>query len=130
MLDRRALWDEDGVLWLGREGQDAYGRKNFLDPISVFTTPPLSVLLHGRHEPGSVDETTFLGRRDDGPPILLVAGRAWRVVLLDWKRRRAHVEPTEDVGRWRWRGGGQLLGHVLCRAVGRVLADEADAPGC
>ena len=89
MLDRRILWDEAGVLWLGREGQDAYGRKNFLDLISVFTAPPLFVVLHGRHELGSVDESTFLGRRDDGPPVLLLAGRAWRVTHLDWKRRRA-----------------------------------------
>ena len=128
MLDRQILWDEAGILWLGREGQDAYGRKNFLDLISVFTAPPLFAVLHGRHELGSVDETTFLGRRDDGPPILLLAGRAWRVTHLDWKRRRAHVEPAEDAGRSHWRGGGQLLGYDLCRAIGRILADDAALP--
>ena len=67
------------MLWLGREGQDAYGRKNFLDLISVFTAPPLFTVLHGRRELGSVDESTFLARREDGPPVLLLAGRAWRV---------------------------------------------------
>ena len=117
------------MLWLGREGQDAYGRKNFLDLISVFTAPPLFTVLHGRHELGSVDESTFLGRRDDGPPVLLLAGRAWRVSHLDWKRRRAHVEPAEDAGRSRWRGGGQFLGHDLCRAIRRVLAGDAASPG-
>ena len=129
MLDRQILWDEAGILWLGHEGQATYGHKNFLDLISVFTAPPLFLVLHGRHELGSVDETIFLGRRDDGPPILLLAGRAWRVVHLDWKRRRAHVEPAEDAGRSRWRGGGQLLGYDLCRAIGRVLADDAASPG-
>ena len=50
MLDRQILWDEAGVLWLGREGQDAYGRKNFLELVSVFTAAPLFAILHGRHE--------------------------------------------------------------------------------
>ena len=113
------------MLWLGREGQDAFGRKNFLELLSVFSAPPLFTVSHGRHELGSVDEASFLGRRDDGPPVLLLAGRAWRVTHLDWKRRRAHVEPAEDAGRSRWRGGGQLLGHDLCRPIREVLADDA-----
>jgi ATP-dependent Lhr-like helicase len=128
MLDRQILWDEAGVLWLGREGQDTYGRKNFLELISVFTAPPLFTVLHGRHELGFVDESTFLARREDGPPVLLLAGRAWRVTHLDWKRRRAHVEPAEDSGRSRWRGEGQHLGSELCRAIRRLLAAEESAP--
>ena len=119
---KEVLWDEAGVLWLGREGQDTYGRKNFLDLISVFTAPPLFAVLHGRHELGFVDESTFLARREDGPPVLLLAGRAWRVAHLDWKRRRAYVEPAEDAGRSRWRGEGQFLGRELCGAIRRVLA--------
>jgi ATP-dependent helicase Lhr and Lhr-like helicase len=129
MIERQILWDEAGVLWLGREGQDTFGRKNFLELLSVFSAPPLFAVLHGRHELGSVDETTFLGRRDDGPPVLLLAGRAWQVTHLDWKRRRAHVEPAEDAGRSRWRGSGQLLGNDLCGAIRKVLADDAARPG-
>jgi ATP-dependent Lhr-like helicase len=128
MLERGILWDEAGVLWLGREGQDAYGRKNFLDLVSVFTAPPLFAVLHGRCELGSVDQSTFLARRADGPPVLLLAGRAWRVTHLDWKRRRALVEPAEDEGRSRWRGQGQFLAFELCRAIRRLLADEAVLP--
>jgi ATP-dependent Lhr-like helicase len=124
MLGRGVLWDEAGVLWLGREGQDTYGRKNFLDLISVFTAPPLFTVLHGRHELGAVDESTFLARRDEGPSVLLLAGRAGRVTHLDWKRRWAYVEPAEDVGRSRWRGGGQFLGFELCRAIRRVLTTD------
>src|SRR4051812_39618948 len=63
MIAKEVLWDEAGVLWLGREGQDAYGRKNFLDLISVFTAPPLFTVLHGRRELGYVDQSTFLAKR-------------------------------------------------------------------
>lgn len=125
MLAKEILWDEAGVLWLGREGQDSYGRKNFLDLISVFTSAPLFTVKHAGREVGYVDESTFLARRDDGgPPVLLLAGRAWRVSHLDWKRRQAHVEPVEDVGRSRWRGEGQFLSRELCESIRRVLAAE------
>ena len=60
--------------------------------------------------------------------MLLLAGRAWRVTHLDWKRRRAHVEPAEDDGRSRWRGEGQFLGHELCRAIRRLLAGDEVSP--
>jgi ATP-dependent Lhr-like helicase len=128
MLQRGVLWDEAGVLWLGREGQDAYGRKNFLDLVSVFTAPPLFVVWHGRRELGSVDQSTFMARRDDGPPVLLLAGRAWRATSINWKRRRAYVEPAEDEGRSRWRGRGQFLGAELCGAIRQLLASETDSP--
>src|SRR4051812_12116101 len=128
MISKEVLWDEAGVLWLGREGQDTYGRKNFLDLISVFTAPPLFTVLHGRRELGFVDESTFLAKREDGSPVLLLAGRAWRVGHLDWKRRRAHVEPAEDVGRSRWRGEGQFLSRELCGAIRRTLAGDEVSP--
>jgi ATP-dependent Lhr-like helicase len=124
MVGRGTLWDESGVLWLGREGQDAYGRRNFLELVSVFTAPPLFVVKHGGRELGFVDESTFLVRRDGGPPVLLLAGRAWRVASLDWKRRLASVVPAEDEGRSRWRGQGQFLSLALCRAIREVLASE------
>ena len=128
MIAKEILWDEAGVLWLGREGQDTYGRKNFLDLISVFTAAPLFTVLHGRRELGFVDESTFLTKREDGPPVLLLAGRAWRVGHLDWKRRRAHVEPAEDVGRSRWRGEGQFLSRALCGAIRQTLAGDEVSP--
>ena len=128
MLDHEILWDDAGLLWLGREGQDTFGRKNFLDLISVFTAPPLFTVLHGRRELGFVDESTFLARREDGPPVVLLAGRAWRVNHLDWKRRKAHVEPAEDEGRSRWRGEGQFLDSELCRAIRGVLAGDTSPP--
>ena len=128
MLARGLLWDDEGVLWLGREGQDAYGRKNFLELVSVFTAPPLFSVLHGGRELGSVDESTFLARREDGPPVLLLAGRTWRVTHRDWRRRKAYVEPAEAEGRSRWRGEGQILSYELCGAIRRVLAGDEQPP--
>jgi ATP-dependent helicase Lhr and Lhr-like helicase len=127
MLAEGILFDEDGVLWLGRKGEEEFGRKNFLELFSVFTSPPLFVVRHGRQELGFVDETTFLSRRE-GPRVLLLGGRAWRVTHLDWGRRVAHVEASEETGRSRWRGAGPTLEFPLCQTMRLVLAGEEDSP--
>lgn len=123
MLSEGILSEDEGVLWLGRKGEEEFGRRNFLELFSVFTSAPLFTVRHGRQELGSVDQTTFLGKRD-GPRVLLLGGRAWRVTHLDWGRRVASVEATEEAGRSRWRGGGPALGFRLCQAAKAVLAGE------
>ena len=40
---------------------------------------------------------------------------------IDWKRRIAHVEPTEDRGSVRFAGGSQPLDYELCQAMAEVL---------
>ena len=81
----------------------------------------------GRKELGFVHESTFY-KRDDGPPILVLAGRSWKTNHLDWKRRIAHVEPTEERGRSRWLGEGQFLSYRVCQSIRRLLAADANQP--
>ncbi|HAH46654.1 MAG TPA: ATP-dependent helicase, partial [Planctomycetaceae bacterium] len=88
MLEKEILWDDSGILGMGRAGENTFGRKNFMELLSVFMSPPLFSILHGRNELGYVDEMTFLGKQE-GPRILLLGGRAWQVNHIDWQRRRA-----------------------------------------
>jgi ATP-dependent Lhr-like helicase len=127
MLAEGILCEDEGILWLGGKGEEEFGRKNFLDLFAVFTSPPVFAVRHGRQELGSVDETTFLSRRD-GSRVLLLGGRAWRVTRLDWGRRVAHVEASEDTGRSRWRSTGLTLGFRLCQAMRLLLAGERTSP--
>jgi ATP-dependent Lhr-like helicase len=126
MLEKEILWDEAGVLWLGRQGQDSYGRKNFLELFSVFTSPPEFIVLYGKQELGSVHEVTFMARQDEGPVVLLLGGRSWRLTHLEWKRRQAFVEPNDQGGRSRWWGQGQVLSHALSQAIRAVVASEGE----
>jgi ATP-dependent Lhr-like helicase len=127
MLAEKILSEDEGLLWLGQKGEEEFGRKNFLELFSVFTAPPLFVVRHGRQELGLVDQTTFLSRRE-GPRVLLLGGRAWRVTHLDWPRRVAHVEATEEAGRSRWRGTGPTMSFPLCQAVRSLLAGAETFP--
>jgi ATP-dependent Lhr-like helicase len=42
MVGEGLLSDDEGLLWFGKEGEAAFGRKNFMDLLSVFQSPPSS----------------------------------------------------------------------------------------
>lgn len=127
MLERGILADDSGLLTIGREGERAFGYRNFMELFSVFTSPPLFTVFHGRDDLGQVHEASFHGARD-AAPVLLLGGRSWRVTHVDWARRTAHVEATAEPGRSRWVGGGDVLSSEVARAVRRVLA-RGQCPG-
>ncbi len=121
MLGEDILFDDSGILWFGKKGEAKYGRKNFLEIMSVFLSPPVISVLHGRQELGYVDQMTFLGTTK-GPRVLLLGGRAWRVTHVDWQHRVAFVEATEDKGRSRWKGDVQPLSYRMMQSIKAVLA--------
>ena len=67
MLAQGMLWEEQGILGIGQKGEETYGRRHFLELLSVFLSPPLFAVLHGRQELGFVDELTFLGKQEGSP---------------------------------------------------------------
>ncbi len=121
MLGEDILFDDSGILWFGKKGEAKYGRKHFLEIMSVFLSPPVISVLHGRQELGYVDQMTFMGTTK-GPRVLLLGGRAWRVTHVDWQRRVAFVEATEDQGRSRWKGDVQPLSYRMMQSIKAVLA--------
>jgi ATP-dependent Lhr-like helicase len=125
MLEQQMLWDDQGILGFGRAGEETYGRRHFLELFSVFTSPPLFAVRHGREELGFVDEMIFL-RKPDGPHILLLGGRAWIVNHIDWPRRMAYVEATATGGQSRWKGERPGLSFRLCQSIQHLLAGDAD----
>ena len=122
MLTRGVLYEDDGMLSLGVEGERVFGRRHFMELMSVFTSAPLFSVQHGRSELGLVHPLSFQVRRT-GPVVLLLAGRNWEVSHVDWDRRVAYVKATVEKGRSRWIGPGIPLGFDLCRAIRRVLDD-------
>jgi ATP-dependent Lhr-like helicase len=125
MLATQILCEDQGVFWLGSKGENTYGRHHFMELLSVFTSPPLFLVLHGRQELGFVDEITFL-QKTEAPRIILLGGRAWQVNHIDWQKRVAYVESTAAEGKSRWQGEGQALGYELCQTIKRVLTDQSE----
>lgn len=113
------LENDAGMLFIGPETERRYGRKHFLDLVSVFTASPEFLVLHGRSELGSVDPLV-LTRKTEGPRIVVLAGRSWTVTYIDWRRRRCFVEASDARVRMRWTGEPAPLSFELCQAQRRV----------
>lgn len=123
MLDETILFEDGGTLSLGEEGEDQYGWRNFMELFSVFTSPPMFRVLHGRNELGEVHRTSFEVKQNS-VPIIVLAGRSWVVKHIDWDARIAYVEPNVGDGKSRWPGDGQPLRTALCHAIRDVLVGD------
>ena len=122
MLTRGILVEDGGMLSIGVEGERSFGRRHFMELMSVFTSDPLFSVRHGRTELGLVHPLSFQVRRD-GPVVLSLAGRSWEVSHVDWDHRVAYVKASTERGRSRWIGPGVPLSFDLCRAIRRVLIE-------
>jgi ATP-dependent Lhr-like helicase len=125
MLENEILGEDQGILWFGLKGEKVYGRRNFMDILSVFSSPPLVSVVFGNKEIGFVDCLTFVAGQDS-PQIILLGGRAWQVNHVDWNRRKAFVEPVNANGHSLWRGTGRRLRYELCQSIKNALASDND----
>jgi ATP-dependent Lhr-like helicase len=128
LLDQGFLDRDNGMLFIGKEAEQRFGFRHFMDLTAVFTAAPEFTVLYGRHEIGTTDPA-LLTERVHGPRLLLLAGRSWKVTYIDWSRRRCFVEPVDGGGKARWGGIGFLRGSSfeLTRAVREVLLDADPA---
>jgi ATP-dependent Lhr-like helicase len=127
MVTATLLVSDNGLLSIGGEGEDSYGRKNFMALLSCFTSPPLFRVLHGQREIGLIDQISFVLRNNE-KPVILLAGRGWQVSHLDWDARIAYVVPTELKGRSQWLGSSPALSFELCQAIRQVISMDGHQP--
>ena len=119
-LVEQGFIDQDGeLLFIGPAAEQRFGHRHFMGMTAVFTAPPQFTVLAGRQEIGRTDPM-LLTEKTDGPRLLLLGGRSWRVTWTDWKRRRCYVEPCRG-----WRQGP--LAHA--RRLGCQLRAGAGRPG-
>jgi ATP-dependent Lhr-like helicase len=126
MVMKGILFVSSGLASMGPEGEKLFGRGHFLDLLSAFASPMVLAARHGATELGYVDPMAVAQQRD-GPTVLLLGGRSWKVTAVDWSKRTVSVEPTDDRGKSRWLGTSRWLGFEVCQAMRRVLLHEGDA---
>lgn len=124
LLEHQILYSDGTRLSFGATGEDLYGRRHFLELVSVFTSDPVFKIIHGRKELGTVDQITFLRHRGDEPLILSMGGRSWLLTNLDWQKREAFVVPVEGKGKSQWQGGKMGLPYYFARAIHKLLTSN------
>jgi ATP-dependent Lhr-like helicase len=86
----------------------------------VFTAPPEFVVLAGRVEVGTIG-TDLLTENVNGPRVLLLGGRSWKVTHIDWGRRRCFVEVADGGGKAKWAGSAGGVSYEVTRGMRDVL---------
>jgi ATP-dependent Lhr-like helicase len=126
LLHSGHLESDGDMLFVGPAAEKRYGRRNFMELLAVFAAAPQFTVLHGRQEVGSADPM-MLTRKTDGPRVLALGGRAWKVTYVDWSRRRCFVEPTDLPARSRWSGVVPPESFELSQAQRSVLLGATPA---
>jgi ATP-dependent helicase Lhr and Lhr-like helicase len=133
LIESKIFRDDHGLLWFDETGEKTFGRRHFMELVSVFTSQPVLEVLHGRNSIATLDQLSFAV--DNGaaiergrPTILTLAGRHWVVTEVDWKRRQVFVVPAKDDGKSRWAGGSQDISRPFAEAERAVLTGEAVSP--
>ena len=102
MLSNGILFEDQGLLAFGEEGEATFGRRHFMDLMSAFTSEPVFVVRAGRTDIGLVPDIA-LSTADANSGLLLLAGRHWLIEAVDWKRRviraRREFDLSFHVGR-------------------------------
>jgi len=124
-LGNQLLCEDNAILLLGPAAERLFGRRNFMELLSVITSQPLFQVRYGRAPLGFVHPLSFTAKRGQ-PVILSLGGRSWRVSHVEWDKKIAYVEPCADRGRSRWAGSAMPLSHRLCAEIKRLLQDDRE----
>ena len=82
-----------------------------MDLLAIFTAAPEVTVLTVERRSGSVDPT-LLTAKVEGPRVIALAGKPWRVTYIDWKRR-APMWNRATAGRSRWSGDARPYSYEL-----------------
>jgi ATP-dependent Lhr-like helicase len=122
MLATGALIEDGGMLGIGPVTERRYGKMNYLNLTAVFSDPPTLSVAHGGNVIGTV-HLKGLQRSGEDPGLVLLAGRDWKIVDIDWRRRMINVVPaTGQTAKASWVGEGMGQSAAIARATREVLA--------
>lgn len=85
MVAEDLLWNDEGMLWFGRKGEETFGYRHFMEILSMVADDPMFKVLHGREELGAVHPLSFTSTKGEDAVILLAgpdgSGPACRCTL-------------------------------------------------
>jgi ATP-dependent Lhr-like helicase len=126
-MELRGILVRDGpFVQIGPAGEKRFGRRHFMEIMSLFLTEPLLLVRWGTREIGQIDPSAVL-THEDRLSTFLLGGRAWNAQDIDWNRRIVQAVPSDEPGKSRWAGSGAALSAEVCRAMRRVVGSSSDA---
>lgn len=117
------LMKTEGLLQIGPITEKTYGRAHYRDLLASFTSAQLLLGRYGKVEVGFIDPMMLTGDKENR--LILLAGKSWLIVDVDWKRQTVWLEPAKEGGKARWTGSGRNLSRTIAQAIMRALHDGA-----
>ncbi len=117
---------EGAFIHLGLKGEARFKGRGLADLCVSFESPKTIAAFFGNQHLGDIDPMALVGLRD-GPVVLALGGRSWKVDTVEWNKQRVYVQPADEAGRSRWMGQARGASRALAQEVRRVLTD-ADTP--
>lgn len=116
------LVEDQGLLFIGPAAEREFGRRHFMDLLATFTADLELRVVAGRREIGTVSPLALQQRGGAGEvQRILLAGWAWKVESVDWRRREIVVSGQPEKGTVRWPGEPVAEAFELVRAQREVL---------
>ena len=125
LVARDYLFDDNGILGIGDVGRRVFGRQHFMDLMAVFSEDAMLTVFAGRREVGRVPSRLLVVTEQNAVKTLLLAGRHWDVLDVDWRRGTVAVEASEGRGRAQWFSDTRGLSWRLAQSIRSVLAGRA-----
>ena len=127
LLSEDFLHDDGRVYSMGLEAEKAFGRKNFMEIYSVFSSPlEFEVVGLSGDIIGTV-QWDFLEKLLEESSAFYLAGSAWLIQRIEWKKKCVRVLPASAGKVPKWGGITPLfLGYELCRTMRDVLVSDKD----
>lgn len=125
LIAREFLAQDGGMLFIGPAAEKEFGRRYFMELLSSFITDLELTVVHGRSELGTLSPMALPSRAGEGVRPLLLAGRAWKIIDIDWKHHIVLVEPDENKGKSQWRSALVPEAFEMVRARRDILLGQA-----
>ena len=121
LCDESFLVSDGDRLFIGPRAEEEFGRRYFMDLLSSFIADKELRVLDERRELGSVEPLALKEAIVEGREPLLLTGRSWRVLEVDWKRFVVRVAAWPERGSVRWHSGAIAQSFEMMRAQRDVL---------
>ncbi len=123
------LYSQGGLLSIGDETERRYGRKNFMELYSVFSSPQLyKVSTEAGYTVGTLEQD-FADALVEEMSSFLLSGRAWLVTHVNHEEKTVQVAPAPRGREPTWGGfSPQILGFTVCRKIKEILISDEPIP--
>lgn len=121
LIDTGWLVQIDAVIQIGPRAEQQYGRAHYRELLATFSGSELLLGQWGTRDIGYLDPAALLAAGEE--KRVLLGGRSWLVVSVDYGRRTAALQPSELPGKARWMGASARMSAEVAGAIRQVLRD-------